>query len=104
MKKTKLCLVAAVVLVLCANICLLSKETIEPIAVLLDNIEALTDNEAGGGGEPTCAAGGCYATSCEFEGSLEAWGFGTSYKNAVTCEGAWACCFKTAYCFNKNKC
>lgn len=69
--------------------------------LLFDNIESLANDETG---KPTCAAGGCYATSCSFSGEIEILGNGAHYSNSVSCEDAWACCFTTAYCFDKSRC
>ena len=68
--------------------------------------EAIATGTTGGDetGEPICAAGGCYATSCSYSGTITVYGSGVAVSNSITCEGTWACCHLTAYCFNKNRC
>lgn len=71
----------------------------------LEDVEYLAYGEPGDGkGAPTCAAGGCHASECSFNGQIEVLGNGVTYTNSITCVDAWACCFANAFCFAKDRC
>ena len=61
-----------------------------------------TDGETQG--LPTCFAGGCNASSCSYSGIATVMGSGVQVSNSVSCQGTWACCHFTAYCFSKDDC
>jgi|GEM_PF-4167348 len=63
-----------------------------------------TSTGTGDQGRPTCAAGGCNATSCSYSGTIEVMGNSIQVSNSVSCEGTWACCHITAFCFDKKRC
>ncbi|WP_035140979.1 hypothetical protein [Flavobacterium daejeonense] len=73
------------------------------LASLMSMNVAHADGE--GGTKPTCAAGGCNASSCSFSGEISVMGSGTTVSCSVSCDSStWACCHLTAYCFSKTKC
>lgn len=105
MKKHKITLALIIALISISTINLyLTNGSLKEFDLLLKrDIESMAYNESGEGA-PTCAAGGCYATACSFNGQIEILGNGVTYSNSVTCQDAWACCYTTDFCFDKKRC
>ncbi len=105
MKKQKVTfiLLAALMSISVVNVFIANDNSLN-FDLLFSSIETLASNESGGN-PPTCMAGGCHARSCSFSGQIEVLGNGATYTNSIECDDlTWACCFTTAYCFNKNRC
>jgi len=77
-----------------------------PVTNVCDYPEGVEcESGAGGGGAPTCAAGGCHSSSCSYSGTITVMGSGVQVSNSVSCDAAtYACCHLTAFCFSKSKC
>ena len=74
-------------------------------SITLENLlHAQTETDGETQGPPTCFAGGCNASSCSYSGTATVMGSGVQVSNSVSCQGTWACCHFTAYCFSKDDC
>lgn len=74
------------------------------VSELVDVPTAFASGEGDEEDEPTCASGGCNATSCSYSGEISVMGSGVTVSNSISCQDTWACCHLTAYCFSKSRC